>query len=61
MISWQVLDGGGLGEVGDFFQEEKEGVEMDAKDDGKGEKGVFQCEPGEAGSGEGFPGGADVG
>jgi hypothetical protein len=34
--------------VGDFFQEEEEGVEVDAEDDGEGDERVFNGEEGEA-------------
>jgi hypothetical protein len=29
--------------VGDLFQEEEEGVEVDAEDDGEGDEGIFHC------------------
>jgi hypothetical protein len=38
--------------VGDFFQEEEEGVEMDSEDDGEGDEWVFKGKPCETGSGE---------
>lgn len=38
--------------MGDFFQEEEEGVEVDAEDDGEGDEGVFKGKPSETGSGE---------
>ena len=38
--------------MGDFFQEEEKGVEVDAENDGEGDEGVFDGKPGEAGRAE---------